>query len=77
MPSEFKFEPRSPRYGPFLVSGCRRTWRKFWGFLAPFGPFLGHIGELGGNKELLVTVRSSRTWSVAAVCLRLAVLNPY
>ena len=22
MPSEFVFEPRSPRYGPFLVSGC-------------------------------------------------------
>ena len=26
-----------------------------------FGPFLGHIVELGGNKELLVTVKSSRT----------------
>ena len=36
MPSEFVFEPRSPRYGPFLVSGCSCTLRSFWGFLAPF-----------------------------------------
>ena len=38
-----------------------------------FGPFLGHIVELGGNKELFVIVKSSRTWSVASVCLHLAV----
>ena len=36
MPSEFVFEPRSLRYGPFLVSGCWCTWRRFWGFWAPF-----------------------------------------
>ena len=36
MPSEFVFEPRSPRYGPCLVSGCWCTLRSFWGFLAPF-----------------------------------------
>ena len=36
MPSEFVFEPRSPRYGPFLVSGCWCTLRRFWGFLAAF-----------------------------------------
>ena len=37
-----------------------------------FGPFRGHIVELGGKKELLLTVKSSRTCSVATVCLRLA-----
>ena len=36
VPSEFVFEPRSPRYGPFLVLGSRCTLRSFWGFLAPF-----------------------------------------
>ena len=36
MPSESDFEPGSPRYGPFLVSGCWCTLRRFWGFLAPF-----------------------------------------
>ena len=46
----------------------------FWRF---FGPFLGHIVELEGTKGPLVTRKSSRTWSVPAVCLRLAVLNPY
>ena len=45
----------------------------FGAFWRLFGPFLGHIVELGGNKELLVTVKSSRTCSVATVCLRLAV----
>ena len=45
----------------------------FGAFWRLFGPFLGHIVELGGNKELLVTVKSSRTWSVASVCLHLAV----
>ena len=77
MPSEFGFEPRTPRYGPFLVLGCWCTLRSFWGFLALFGPFLGHIVELEGTKGPLVTRKSSRTCSVAAVCLRLAVLNPY
>ena len=37
VPSEFGFAPRSPRYGPCLVSGCWCTLRRFWGFLAPFG----------------------------------------
>ena len=37
----------------------------FGAFWRLFGPFLGHIVELGGNKELLVTVKSSRTWSVS------------
>ena len=46
----------------------------FWRLL---GPFLGHIVELEGTKGPLVTVKSSRTWNVVAVCLRLAVLNPY
>ena len=49
----------------------------FGAFWRLFGPFLGHIVELGGNKELLVTVKSSRTCSVATVCLRLAVLTGF
>ena len=73
MPSEFGFEPRSPRYGPFLVSGCWCTLRRFWGFLAIFGPFLGHIVELKGTSGLFDTVKSSRTCSVATVSLCLGV----
>ena len=56
MPSESDFEPRSPRYGPFLVLGLSDTNGVQSGpFLAIFGPFLGHIVELEGNKGLLVT----------------------
>ena len=33
--------------------------------------------ELEGTKGPLVTRKSSRTRSVASVCLRLAVMNPY
>ena len=57
MPSEFVFEPRSPRYGPFLVSGCWCTLRGFWGFLAHFWAvsrtyrgFRGHQRSLGCEK---------------------------
>ena len=49
----------------------------FGAFWRLFGPFLGHIVELEGSKGPLVTRKLSRTCSVAAVCLRLAVLNPY
>ena len=49
----------------------------FGAFRRLFGPFLGHIVELEGTKGPLVTRKSSCTWSVAAVCLHLAVLNPY
>ena len=49
----------------------------FGTFWRLFGPFLGHIVELEGTKGPLVARKSIRTWSVAAVCLRLAVLNPY
>ena len=49
----------------------------FGAFWHLFGPVLGHIVELEGTKGPLVTRKSSRTWNVAAVCLRLAVLNPY
>ena len=45
----------------------------FGAFWRLFGPFLGHIVELGGNREHLGAVKSSRTWSVATVSLRLAV----
>ena len=43
----------------------------FWRLL---GPFLGHIVELKGTRGLFDTVKSSRTWSVATVSLRLAVV---
>ena len=49
----------------------------FGAFWRLFGQFLGHIVELEGTKGPLVTSKSSRMCSVAAVCLRLAVLNPY
>ena len=49
----------------------------FGSFWRLFGPFLGHIVELGGNQELLVTVKSSRTCSVATVNLRLAVMTGF
>ena len=42
-----------------------------------FGPFPGHIMELEGRKGLVDTGKSSRTWSVPTVSLRLAVLNVF
>ena len=47
----------------------------FWG--AFLGRFRGHIMELEGRKELVDTGKSSRTWSVPTVSLRLAVLNVF
>ena len=49
----------------------------FGAFWRLFGPFLGHIVELKGTRGLLDTVKSSRTWSVATVSLRLAVLTRF
>ena len=46
----------------------------FGAFWRLFGPFLGHIVELKGSIGLLDTVKSSRTWNVATVSLRLGVL---
>ena len=78
MPSEFSFEPRSPRYGPFLVLGLFDTNGAQSGpFLAIFGPFLGHIVVLEGKKGLLVTWQLRRTCSVANVSLRLSVLTGF
>ena len=52
MPSELGFEPRSPRYGTFLVLGLFDTNNAQSGpFLANFGLFLEHIVELEGKKE--------------------------
>ena len=41
----------------------------FGAFWCLFGPFLGHIVELKGTRELFDTVKSSRTWSVVTVYL--------
>ena len=59
-----------------------RAW--FWGvgahcaafgaFWRLFGPFLGHIVQLKGTRGLFDTVKSSCTWGVASVSLRLGVL---
>ena len=46
----------------------------FGAFWRLFGLFHGHIVELKGTIGLFDTVRSSRTWSVATVSLRLGVL---
>ena len=73
MPLESHFEPCSQRYGLFLVCGCRQVGAS--GGL--FGPFPGHIMELEGRKELVDTGKSSGTWSVPTVSLRLAVLNVF
>ena len=55
VPSELGFESRSPRYGPFLILGLLDTNCAHFGpILAIFGLFFGHIGELEGNKALLV-----------------------
>ena len=48
-----------------------------WGFWGFFGPFPGHVMELEGRKELVDTGKSSRTWSVPTISLRLAVLNVF
>ena len=45
----------------------------FGAFWRLFGPFLGHIVELKGARELFHTVKSSRTCSVVTVSLRLGV----
>ena len=74
MPTGFGFEPCSPRYGPFLVFGLFDTTAHIRPFLAIFGPFLGHIVDLEGKNELFVMGQLRRTWSVATVSLRLAIL---
>ena len=63
MPSEFGFEPHSPRYGPFLVLGLFDTkGAQSRPFLAILGPLLGHIAESEGNKGLFVTSFGRLEW---------------
>ena len=78
MPSEFGFEPRSPIYGQFLVLGVVDTkCAQFGPFLVIFGPFLGNIVDLEGNKGCFVTRESRRTCIVRTVFLRLSVLTGF
>ena len=78
VPSKFGFEPRSPRYGPFLVLGWVDTRRaRSMPFWANFWLFLRHIVELEGNKGPFVTRESRRTCNVATVSPHLAVLNGF
>ena len=45
----------------------------FEAFQRLVGPFLGHIAELKGTRGLFDTAKSSRTWALATVFLRLGV----
>ena len=68
----------NPRYGQFLVLGLFDTSSAYSGpFLAIFGPSLGHILEVEGNKGLFVTRKSRRTCSVVTVCLLLAIFSGF
>ena len=70
---------RCPRnsFSSHVAQDTARSWFRgagahcavFGAFWRLFGPFLGHIVELEGTKGPLVTRKSSRTCSVAAVCL--------
>ena len=73
MPSEFGFEPRSPRYGPCLVLGVGSHCADFGAFWRLFGPFVGYILELEGTRGLFDMVNSSCTCSVATISLGLGV----
>ena len=68
--------PRSSDLSPVAQDTARAGFRgagahcaDFGAFWRLFGPFLGHIVELKGNRGLLDTAKSSRTWSVATVSL--------
>ena len=66
-----------------IAQGTARAWfrgvgahcAEFEAFWRRFGPFLGHIVELKGTRGLFDTVKSSNTWNVATVSLRLGVLS--
>ena len=49
----------------------------FGAFWRLFGPFLGHIVELRGTRGLFDTAKSSRTWPLATVSLRLGVSHGF
>ena len=66
----------NPRHGQFLVLGLFDTSCA----CSIFGPFLGHILEVEGNKGLFVTRKSRRTCSVVTGCILLTfrwVLGPF
>ena len=73
--------PRNPILS-HVAQDTARAWFRVVGahcadlgaFWRLFGPFLGHIVELKGNRGLFDTVKSSCTCSVATFSLRLGVL---
>ena len=75
---------RCPRISDLshVVQDTARAWFRgvgahcadFGAFWRLFGTFLGHIVELKGTRGLLDTAKSSRTWPVATISLRLGVL---
>ena len=68
-----------------VAQGTARAWFRgvgahcgdFRAFWCLFGPCLGHIVELKGTRGLFDTVKSSRTWAVATVSLRLGVSSGF
>ena len=66
-------EPGSPRYGLFLVWGCRRPMcNKFWGFWGPFG---GDSRTYCGVRGPFGTGKSSCMCRGATISLHLAVFS--
>ena len=75
---EIAFEPGSPRYGLFLVWGCRRPMCTNCGtFGGLLGAVHGHIVELEGPRGTFGTGKSSCMCRVATISLHLAVLSRF
>ena len=78
MPSEIGFQPRNPRYGPFLVLAVLDTNNAQLGH---FWPFLGRLSDISwswrARKDSLFTRQWWRTWIAGNVCLRLAVMTGF
>ena len=76
--SKSRLEPRSPRYGLFLVWGCRRPMRTNSGaFGGLLGAVHGHIVELEGPRGPFGTRKSSVMCTVATISLHLAVFSRF
>ena len=78
MRSKSHFEPRSPRYGLFLVWGCRRPMCTSSGaFGGLLGAVHGHIVELEGPRGPFGTGKSSCMCRVATISFHLAVFSRF
>ena len=75
---KWRFEPRSPRNGRFLIWGCR------WLMCTPSGAFEGLLGavhgyilELEGPRGPFGTGKSSCMCTIATISLHLAVFSRF